>query len=362
MARPIFVVGSMGSGTTLMRLMLDSHPNIMIAKETGFMRSVSAITSIPYWNARDKWVRRIGITPQELDRSIESFYDEVFGLAAAKQGAARWGDKTPFHVEFIEAAARVFPEALFVGTIRHPGAVANSVGRFGWSWRKGVRHWCSANESLLDAGASVADRLRLWRYEDLVSSTESVMREVLDFVEEPWDPIVLEHHRHKSGRAEGGTVAHEPVDTARIDKWADLSSERSMGVLEGMAGPLAAFFGYDTRLSLPARPMTGALASGLAASAESWSDHADEIAAIPRQSEGRTFENSMYTQRDLALELGAAYEKGARGERLRQPYRDMLPATQGGTLGGDVSPSPAGSSPLSVRVRRRVARIVSPDT
>ena len=91
MARPIFVVGSMGSGTTLMRLMLDSHPNIMIAKETGFMRSVSAITSIPYWNARDKWVRRIGITPQELDRSIESFYDEVFGLAAAKQGAARWG-------------------------------------------------------------------------------------------------------------------------------------------------------------------------------------------------------------------------------------------------------------------------------
>ena len=73
----------------------------------------------------------------------------------------------------------------------------------------------------------MTDRLRLWRYEDLVSSTESVMREVLDFVGEPWDPIVLEHHRHQSGRAEGGTVAHEPVDTTRIDKWADVASERS---------------------------------------------------------------------------------------------------------------------------------------
>lgn len=365
MARPIFVVGSMGSGTTLMRLMLDSHPNIMIAKETGFMRSVSAIRSIPYWNAKDKWVKRIGVTPKELDRSLEAFYDEVFSLAASKQGATRWGDKTPFHVEFIEAAARVFPEALFVGTVRHPGAVANSVGRFGWSWKKGVRHWCTANEWLLEGGIAVGDRLQLWRYEDLVNSTESVMKEVLDFVDEPWDPIVLEHHRHQTGRAEGGTVAHDPVDASRISKWADAVSERDMDRLVAMAGPLAAFYGYDARQSLPARPMAGALASGLGASAGSWSDHADEIAAIPRHVEGRTFENSMYTQKDLAVELGEAYQLGSRGGRVRPPYRDMLPVTQGGTLPVEpVDPSdlPVGPAPLALRVRRRLARMVNPDS
>lgn len=362
MARPIFVIGSMGSGTTLMRLMLDSHPNIMIAKETGFMRSVSAITSIPFWNARDNWVKRIGVTPRELDRSIEAFYEEVFGLAASKQGATRWGDKTPFHVEFIEAAARVFPQARFVGTIRHPGAVANSVGRFRWSWRKGIRHWCSANEALLDGGASVGDRLQLWRYEDLVSSPEPVMREVLDFVAEPWDPTVLEHHRHQSGRAEGGTVAHDPVDTTRIDKWSDTKSERALDVLDDMAGPLAAFFGYDARQSLPVRPITGAPARGLGASAGSWSEHAEVIAALPRHRAARTFENSMYTQRDLAAELGDAYRKGALGERIRLPYGDMLPATEGGSLPVEPPPEPEGPTPLPTRVRRRVARIIDPDT
>ena len=363
MARPIFVVGSMGSGTTLMRLMLDSHPNIMIAKETGFMRSVSAIRSIPYWNAKDKWGTRIGVTSQEIDRSIEAFYDEVFSLAASKQGATRWGDKTPFHVEFIEAAARVFPDALFVGTVRHPGAVANSVGRFGWSWKKGVRHWCTANEWLLDGGASVTDRLRIWRYEDLVNSTEPVMKEVLDFVGEPWDPIVLEHHRHQSGRAEGGTVAHDPVDTSRISKWADGVSERDMDRLVELAGPLAAFFGYDVRHSHPAHPMAGSLDSGLGASAGSWSDHADEIAAIPRNIEGRIFENSMYTQADLAVELGAAYQVGAQGGRIRLPYRNMLPVTQGGALPaepGDPSEVPVGPAPLALRVRRRLARMINP--
>lgn len=361
MARPIFVVGSMGSGTTLMRLMLDSHPHIMIAQETGFMRSVNAIRSIPYWNAKDRWIRRIGVTPAELDRAIEAFYDEVFELAASKQGATRWGDKTPFHVEFIEELAELFPKAVFVGTIRHPGAVANSVGRFGWSWRKGVRHWCSANEALLDAGSAVGGRLRLWRYEDLVSAPEGVLREVLDFVGEPWDPNVLEHHRHQSGRAEGGTVAHEPVDSARIDRWAGAASERDLEVLADLAGPMADFFGYAARQSAPARPLPGAAPDGLGASAQSWSEHAEQIAAIPRRREGRSFENSRYTQSDLAVELGSAYHKGANGGRIRLPYRNMLPATQGGAKPVDTGKPVQIQPSLASRVRRRVAQMVSPD-
>ena len=361
MARPIFVVGSMGSGTTLMRLMLDSHPHIMIAQETGFMRSVNAIRSIPYWNAKDKWIRRIGVTPAELDRAIEAFYDEVFGLAASKQGATRWGDKTPFHVEFIEELAELFPEAVFVGTIRHPGAVANSVGRFGWTWRKGVRHWCSANEALLEAGVAVGGRLRLWRYEDLVSAPEEVMREVLDFLGEPWDPKVLEHHRHQSGRAEGGTVAHEPVDTQRIDKWAGSASERDLSVLADQAGPMAALFGYDARQSAPVGPLPGASPDGLGTSAQSWSEFGEQIAAIPRRREGRSFENSRYTQNQLAVELGSAYHKGANGGQIRLPYRNMLPVTQGGTKAvAAAKPVPVQQS-LASRVRRRMALMISPD-
>ncbi len=375
MARPIFVVGSMGSGTTLMRLMLDSHPNIMIAKETGFMRSVSAITSVPFWNARENWIKRIGLTTPELDRSIERFYDEVFGLAASKQGATRWGDKTPFHVEFIGAAARVFPEALFVGTVRHPGGVANSVGRFGWNWRKGVRHWCSANESLVDSGTAVAERLRLWRYEDLVSSPEPVMREVLDFVDEPWDPTVLEHHQHQSGRAEGGTVADDPVDTNRIAKWAAAASPKQLNLLHDMAGPLADFFGYDTGQSLPVKPIAGTAEGRLGAGAESWSEHADVISAIPRHRAGGSFENSMYKQKDLAVELGSAYEKGVTGGRIRRPYADMLPESRGGNRPDDApkqqpaapTAPAAPAAPITPttfvsKVRRRFAHIVSPDT
>ena len=60
------VIGSMGSGTTLLRLMLDSHPNIMIAQETGFLRAAQAQYFIPFWKFGGEWLSRIGMEEPEL--------------------------------------------------------------------------------------------------------------------------------------------------------------------------------------------------------------------------------------------------------------------------------------------------------
>ena len=42
-AAPIFVIGSPRSGTTLLRLILDSHPRISCGEETHFLRDLEAI-------------------------------------------------------------------------------------------------------------------------------------------------------------------------------------------------------------------------------------------------------------------------------------------------------------------------------
>ncbi len=47
--RPIFICGTMRSGSTLFRLILDSHPNISISEETGFMGALTATKRIPNW-------------------------------------------------------------------------------------------------------------------------------------------------------------------------------------------------------------------------------------------------------------------------------------------------------------------------
>ena len=52
---PIFVVGSMRSGSTMLRLILDSHPRIAVPPETGFMGAVSATKRIPEWQFGEGW-------------------------------------------------------------------------------------------------------------------------------------------------------------------------------------------------------------------------------------------------------------------------------------------------------------------
>lgn len=44
---PIFIVGSMRSGLTMLRLILDSHPHIAIGPETGFMSGLAGVKKVP---------------------------------------------------------------------------------------------------------------------------------------------------------------------------------------------------------------------------------------------------------------------------------------------------------------------------
>jgi Sulfotransferase family len=119
---PIFIIGAMGSGSTLLRLILDSHDNIAIARETGFMRAYNAHQFIPFkWSGRN-WAKRLGWSRAELDAELGRFYDRIFMRNVERQGKQRWGDKTPYHTWHVDDMARVFPDAVFVGIVRHPGA------------------------------------------------------------------------------------------------------------------------------------------------------------------------------------------------------------------------------------------------
>jgi hypothetical protein len=65
--QPIFIVGTMRSGSTLLRLILDSHENIAIGEETGFMGALAANRVIPNWRYGKEWYGRLGWSEKEFD-------------------------------------------------------------------------------------------------------------------------------------------------------------------------------------------------------------------------------------------------------------------------------------------------------
>lgn len=260
--RPIFIVGPMGSGTTLMRLIVDSHDNIAIAQETSIMRAYLAHKWIPFHRHGGDWYGRLGWSDDELDTRMREFYAGMFERFAADQGKRRWGDKTPWHAWHLTELARVFPDAVFIAMVRQPGAVATSVSeRFRQTWGGAVTHWVKTTTEQVQRGIELGDRLLMVRYEDLVTDPETTLREVFTWLDEPWSDRLLEHDKVHAERGtaknvEGATRSDRPIATDRISAWVEGKTPEQLAVLTSKAGPLARFYGYDIEDTDALEPMT----------------------------------------------------------------------------------------------------------
>jgi hypothetical protein len=272
----------MGSGTTLLRLVLDSHPRIAIPQETGFMRAARAHRFIPFkWSGR-RWYRRLGWSDEEFNALQRDFYDTVFRRYAEQHGKVRWGDKTPLHTWHVDQMTRLFPDAVFVGVVRHPaGSVASNRSRWRHDIDTTVYHYWRYTTEVARQAIKRRRRFRVVRYEDLVSQPEPLLRELLRWLGEPWSDEVLRHgavQRERGGKVqvEGRVRVDDPVDPSRVSKWTEVLDEREVARVRAELAPLGRLFGYsmDDPLALaPVRPDGRLLIRGR--------DLADRAASIP---------------------------------------------------------------------------------
>jgi hypothetical protein len=260
----------MGTGTTLLRLMLDSHPNIAIPHETGFMRIYAGMRFTPFkWSGR-YWANRLGWSDEEMDDLARDYFNRIFMRYAEQHGKERWGEKTPQHLWHVWAMKRLFPDSVFIGVVRHPGAsVVSNMRRFGHSGRYASAHSRKYLKEVARLAAVHQKRMIVLRYEDLVLQPERVMRELLDWLGEPWADSVLAHHEIQSKerehhRIEGQARADEPVDPSRITKWTTQGDKKVFPFISRTLANVAAYFGYsfeDPALLEPLSP-TGSLLFG----------------------------------------------------------------------------------------------------
>jgi len=137
------VIGVPRSGTTLLRVMLDAHPEMSVPPETGFVldaarmdrragglrdRFVAMLTGYHTW-------RHMGVSEQALRARVEAIepFDVAEGvrafyrLYAERFGCARYGDKTPMYRAHMRELEELLPEARFIHIIRDGRDVALSV-------------------------------------------------------------------------------------------------------------------------------------------------------------------------------------------------------------------------------------------
>jgi hypothetical protein len=282
-----FFVGVARSGTTLLRAMVDSHPEIGIPPESYFVTELAPSraryeASGPFdveHFAGDlcahAWFGWWRIAPGELltalrDAAPAGYSDAVrtvFSLWATRHGKPRYGDKTPGYLTQLALVAALFPEARFVHLVRDGRDVALAYAdAFDVPVEKAIGLWRSRVEGGRGAGAALGcHRYCEIRYEDLVADSESTLRAVCRFIDLPFSERMVRHWEHAEDMLTGAPdrVLQRHVEwppTVGLRDWRTQMPRHVARVCELVAGDLLEDLGYEagpTRFSLRSQALVG---------------------------------------------------------------------------------------------------------
>ncbi len=190
MARPIFIVGCPRSGTTLLRLILDSHPSVSAGPESRFLWGLRAIEE-RNWSTLEGF----GLSLDEWHANVRTLFEAFHLRYAEHQGKTRWADKSPDYALMLDYVDVLYPDAQIVHIVRDPRDVIDAWRRFYGlkSVHRAARAWVRYVRSAHDFAARHGDdKVMELRYEDLVREPESTLRPLFAWLGESWDDSVLE--------------------------------------------------------------------------------------------------------------------------------------------------------------------------
>jgi hypothetical protein len=251
---PIFIGGQPRSGTTLVRVLLNRHSNIACGPESKFAQHPSFVSWHDQFAAQwSEQFARYGLGSQEVDRAVAALVDNLFTRYQVREGKQRWAEKTPTNILRIDYLFRLFPHAQFIHIIRDPRDTYCSIrerarkGKHKWDKktpRRSAQEW---RDTIL-AGMpwrAVPERYQEVRYEHLARSPEPVLRDLMRFLGEPWDPRMLDPEADNAEvRSARARLQRGPVFTTSIGRWHTDLKPDEIADIEDVAGDLMVDLGY----------------------------------------------------------------------------------------------------------------------
>lgn len=190
---PVFVIASVRSGSTLLRMLLNSHSRIRAPHEL-HLRTVG-VQLTPGFS--EESMRELDLDQVELEHVL---WDRILGLELLRSGKQIIVDKTPGNVFTWERLKYAWPNAKFLILLRHPEGVVSSLAN-----RKNntaTRESLEANAlkyfKPLDKARRTLGGLTL-RYEELTAEPERVTREICAYLGVDWEPGMLAYGEHDHG-------------------------------------------------------------------------------------------------------------------------------------------------------------------
>lgn len=227
---PLFIVGPHRSGTSLVRRLFNSHPEIACPPESFFIAHYAAMLE-------DRHVQAgydgFGYSPEQMRADLERKASELHEAYRLAHGKRIWADKTPAYSLQLPGIDRLFAaRARYVLVLRHPGDVVHSLYRRGWRlndisdpFDSAVQHVRDCLASMLEFEARHPDRCVRILYDELCEQPEAALAQALEPMRLGFHPDMLRFaaQDHNFG-LEDPVIRGTRTIAARSGAWRSLTS------------------------------------------------------------------------------------------------------------------------------------------
>jgi|HubBroStandDraft_2_1064218.scaffolds.fasta_scaffold16899_4 hypothetical protein len=202
---PVFILTASRSGSTLLRFILDTHPDFACPPETmitaacvSLLRSSDILENAG--SGHNRLVTESASLPEAALDTVRDTVDRIYSRYLGRRGKPRWCDKSLDNLLNAELLAELYPQARFICLYRHCMDVIASgaecspwgVSRFGFDPYVAEHpgntvaaigsYWAECARTILGFELSHPDRCHRVRYEDLVSAPEETAAGLLTFL------------------------------------------------------------------------------------------------------------------------------------------------------------------------------------
>ena len=288
-----FVIGTGRSGTTLLSTILNANPEVFCSPESRivmtYYRDYHDQKSMPAQFSQD--LARYSGTRMFNENRLKSKQNTMWQIEAdtflhfdtaqlsqydyptiCKQLLLniRLGersndavriilDKEPDHTFCVEEILSVFPNAKFLVAQRDYHA-------FGLSQKESQKHerkvmnriqsgylWNQYNQEVIRLRERYPDKIHVVQYEQLVTNTEQVIRNICTFLEIPFHESMLNPQKQVKIEKQGLNQREEkklgdlakPINTSRLEAWKTRLTAQEITILEAICSNTGKQFGYQ---------------------------------------------------------------------------------------------------------------------
>lgn len=288
MISPFFILGNPRSGTSLLRLILNSHPAVVVPPESGFLQwwykkygnwditdtldkkkvvgyveDVLTSRKIENWDLdRDELISSILRSEPRNYSELSTIVYLNYKRKLLPNDRVIVGDKNNYYIRHLETLHLIYPQSKYIHLVRDGRDVACSYRslaslkteseykpQLSSDIEEIALEW-SQNVERIDAYLTNKERIKI-RYEDLLSNAKNTLSGICSFLGVPYCEQMLGYHRPELNDEPISTrdwkmKTLEPIDASNTKKYPELLSQDEIATFNKIGSRTLANNGYES--------------------------------------------------------------------------------------------------------------------